>query len=692
MMISNNNNKDYEKPTQPSQSTIDYVQSLIESKLRQPFTSIDLTKTILTSIQTTNTKIKNNQLQDTKIPTSIRDYIQCLRYVFPTLLKPIKLRVLVSLLGFIPFIFDHHHHHNNTHEKEEKQQLINEIQSFLLHVSSSYQATKDDDKWMKIMSSIIHGKFYALIQNHNDLKKSHDEIKDNDILLAPPQIDIVFKKGIDKIISTITDNAQYAFELRLEAENKYMPNDKNTTSSTEQDDEKVMETFIDSFQIGTDVQPYYVPYHYKLCSSKLIFHDSIYSELNDRCDFQMATLPPLPTSTNNSDINGFDIGSCHILQLDELNDLQKAQEESKELEAIRIANERKINNTVVNMKITNRTSLPSSRENVMTNQKSSNGNTVDTASLMMRVKPSSTTSTTTKAGMIASSNTVTGGKTRKAGFGRGAAANSVGGKSLSIPSSGNSRSAMAAKALMRGRTGLVKPSSTITKQSLSTTSASRMAASRANKTKMKMIDVNEVQGLKKEGEERQKIYEEETRESRKRKIMERAAANGLVAKKRWGQPSSGTSPQENSDIKKEDDDNDHEKNVKRAKVGDESSSSSTPNIPTTMSLNQQVSVDDSNQQHPQQYQQQELMNQQNQMNWQQLLENSNKLSPEDRARVQQFFTTRINPTPDVRIYKTKLHEEKFIDPDTQQTVKETYYIELDYDTFGYKKVRKIKKK
>ena len=74
------------------------------------------------------------------------------------------------------------------------------------------------------------------------------------------------------------------------------------------------------------------------------------------------------------------------------------------------------------------------------------------------------------------------------------------------------------------------------------------------------------------------------------------------------------------------------------------------------------------------------------------MEKSNKLSDEDRHRVIQFFNNRVNPTPDIPVYKTKLHEEKFIDPATQLTVKETYYIELDYNTFGYKKVRKIKKK
>ena len=81
-----------------------------------------------------------------------------------------------------------------------------------------------------------------------------------------------------------------------------------------------------------------------------------------------------------------------------------------------------------------------------------------------------------------------------------------------------------------------------------------------------------------------------------------------------------------------------------------------------------------------------------QQSWRQLLDKSNKLSSEDRFRVEQFFNDRFNPTPGVMVYKMKLNEEKTLDPETGQIVKETLYLELDYDTFGCKQLRKIKKK
>ena len=75
-----------------------------------------------------------------------------------------------------------------------------------------------------------------------------------------------------------------------------------------------------------------------------------------------------------------------------------------------------------------------------------------------------------------------------------------------------------------------------------------------------------------------------------------------------------------------------------------------------------------------------------------LLSKSNKLSSADRSRVERFFSDRFNPTPDQMTYKMKINEERSTDAETGQSTKETLYLELDYSTFGYKKTRKIKKK
>jgi len=81
-----------------------------------------------------------------------------------------------------------------------------------------------------------------------------------------------------------------------------------------------------------------------------------------------------------------------------------------------------------------------------------------------------------------------------------------------------------------------------------------------------------------------------------------------------------------------------------------------------------------------------------QQDWKEMLESkSNRLSAEDRFRVQQFFVDHYNPTPDQPTYKMKLHEERSTDPKTGVPVKETYYLELDYNTFTSKQSKKTKR-
>mmetsp|Transcript_21870 Transcript_21870/g.51372 ORF Transcript_21870/g.51372 Transcript_21870/m.51372 type:complete len:288 (+) Transcript_21870:1035-1898(+) len=82
-----------------------------------------------------------------------------------------------------------------------------------------------------------------------------------------------------------------------------------------------------------------------------------------------------------------------------------------------------------------------------------------------------------------------------------------------------------------------------------------------------------------------------------------------------------------------------------------------------------------------------------QLNWQQLLrEKSNKLTPQDKLRIQHFFETRTNPTPDQQlVYKMKLHEERGTDARTGKQVKETYYLELNYQNFTSKQSKKVKR-
>ena len=86
--------------------------------------------------------------------------------------------------------------------------------------------------------------------------------------------------------------------------------------------------------------------------------------------------------------------------------------------------------------------------------------------------------------------------------------------------------------------------------------------------------------------------------------------------------------------------------------------------------------------------------------WQSLLrDRSNKMSSEDKLRVRQFFTTTnaaersslLLPSEGGPVYKMKIHEERGKDPATGQEIKETFYLELNYDTGTSSQSKKVKR-
>lgn len=226
-----------------------------------------------------------------------------------------------------------------------------------------------------------------------------------------------------------------------------------------------------------------------------------------------------------------------------------------------------------------------------------------------------------------------------------------------------------------------------------------------NKSKMKMIDVAEVQGLTQEHKERDdKQTQEQKMSARKRKIMEKAKGIKKAKTTDTHEQPLTTPPATTSDIMP------GAASQKPAQSGEVLQATAAAAL---LAYQQQTTgsalVSNGSSGAPPQHQQVPALATPSanippplaaapatasappKQDWRQLLEKSNKLSAEDRFRVKQFFIDRFNPTPDVPIYKMKLHEEKTADP-SGQTVKETLYLELDYNTFGFKKLRKTKKK
>mmetsp|Transcript_23948 Transcript_23948/g.36469 ORF Transcript_23948/g.36469 Transcript_23948/m.36469 type:complete len:752 (-) Transcript_23948:108-2363(-) len=723
----------------------------IEKKLRQPFTALELPK----SLSTTTTSNSGNGGANANLTPY--QFISNLQECFCLMSKPIQLRCLIGLLGFEPDVAKLY--------EDDPDDFDQALRNFL----EAYKAEKRDDNWVQTMSGIISGKLFRNDKGE-DLNSSTNG---NGILESSGRnktADNIIKRATESIIKSITEASSDALKSRNQAEVSL-----TTSASSTEEDEKQMEILLDSFQIGTDMKPHYVPWCFRLCEEKLV--TGALPEIEERCDFIVNE-------------------EAAILKVDERLDRKKAEEEKKEIEQKekmkRLAEERDKLSKKANVsgaKNGNKGTIQMRGVAGSVGRGIASTSKNDAAALMMRSKKKAGINGNQISGRLGGG-TAAGGRPRKAGLGRGAAADAIGGKSLANPMGrlhkpGMARSMLGSASRRKG-----------TNASSGSLGTSSVRATLRNKTKMRMIDVAEVEGLKKEEENRKKVSVEEARENRKRKILEKAAAKGLVSKKKW----SGNQEKNSGNEKKEESasipdvvpaqnqiDVPVSLPINSATTGLVNPDNSTPNVPNNSNndfqpqsygipqqvnqnpvqfnesfkselLQQQIhppaghvhpavsgrdmTMDQppsyriataaqfpprlnasrpvqhlpnqalplhhnmqpsfqaplqhpAHLQHPaqqplQQYQtpipQQELI----QQNWQELLLKSNKLKTDDRYRVEHFFTNRYNPTPEISIYKMKLNEEKNFDATTNQTIKETLYIELDYTTGRFKTLRKLK--
>jgi hypothetical protein len=248
----------------------------------------------------------------------------------------------------------------------------------------------------------------------------------------------------------------------------------------------------------------------------------------------------------------------------------------------------------------------------------------------------------------------------------------------------HTRKAGAAQALLTKsrRPGGAAPS--LSSTSTSATTAGRAMKYGASRSKMKMLDVSEVQGLTKEHQERDNV---DNRTVRKRKLMEAAAAKGLVKKAKLNSENvSQTDPEITPPVT----------TPPVALPAAHVAPVTKPALEATAAAAALLAYQSQNNPVPSSVSASDVpessANDASNSNWDQLLERSNKLAPEDRERIRQFFVDRTNPTPNAPVFRIKLHEERTTEPGSGVQVKETLYLELDYNTFGFKKLKKTKKK
>ncbi len=588
---------------------------LIESRLRADWTSPDLSRIISSQGSTSSRSGAGNALTTLPSgnPSSPSKFLRLIKKVFHLAAKPIKLRALMSVLGLesdrsvlsppnpsslIGASYPMSSQDDPAEDLDGKK--TDKIVWELLQ-----KAEVDDDEWVRVVAGILRGMMFKSFGTDAEPVNffEHSSCRGS---IAEDEL----KKITNEIIQNVSDAAKEATVEKGDATRS-----SNDESKDGPSDRK--EGTLSHFLIGKDSCPSFVPLRYSLLPKDTIRH--ILPEADDN-----------PHYKANMDAS--------IFKIDAEIEQKRAEEESKE------------------------TNLQ--KRTTFTNGKSSIASAGKVAAVGGR--PTNGNPATNGAGNRAGTAMLAGraGRGRFSnGLGRGGRGGRDSGASLFLPSTrltaagGRGIRGRGGRGTLAGRSGtlsrLTGAGRGVTAAAGKTPLARRVPGSKqallnsargtGGASKMKMIDVSEVQGLSSAQREREQLS---TKEARKRKLMEDAKASGLRKEKKG-----------------------HDLNV-----GATNSVAGTNNAQSSSEGRQ---------------------------SWESLLEKSNKLSNDDRQNIRLFFENRTmhppNPlsrpaaTDEFGVWRCKLNEEKQTS-ETGEMVKETLYLDLDYNTLGYKKTRKIKKK
>eukprot|EP00956_Cyclotella_meneghiniana_P028196 scaffold64965_cov79-Cyclotella_meneghiniana.AAC.14 len=576
---------------------LDLFLSLIESRLRADFTSIDLTRLISTQGVSSRGTAAASALPSGNA-SSPRKFLRLICKVFHRAAKPVKLRMLMSVLGLdSDRMIDaqcKQVQYDEEHDVQERK--TDEIVWQLLE-----QAEHDDEKWVRVVAGILKGIMF---------KSSYrQEVEDVNYYADPKCRGETAETELRKVSGNILKSVQDAHSAGMV---KLSQAESSATVDDETSDQR--RTGLNSLLLCKDACPTFIPYRYSLLPAETI-----------------KTIVPDVDMNNHFTANM----DASLFKVDAEVEEKRAEEEGKELQ-LQIQRNVAPSNTVTSGK-------------------------------------GSTASTTGGRGPIDAipagrmrgrfSNTAGRGGDRgsslflKASGGHAAAAGrmNVAGRSGSLGRLGG-RSGTAGRlsgAAGRGRATALVGQTAVHRRAPVRSMLNSSSRGGSDASKMKMIDVTEVQGLTRAQNEREKLAGM-TKAERRKKLLEDAAASGL-------------------------------RNNKKARVD----TSITANSNSSVEQNGATEANSLHQQNDSQQQTNELGS---------LLEKSNKLSSEDRIAIHEFFSNRasINPHPEGDatgdLWKVKLNEERTTDPTTGENVKETLYLELDYRTRLHKKTKKIKRK
>ena len=601
---------------------LDLFLTAIESKLRGPFSSLDLTKTVTTAA------LRGNNVSEVQ-------YLQQIAQVLNKSEKIIQMRVLIGLLGLDP----------EPEMNEVIFSLLRQAQGKGEDTMDREDLTEEEklaqryEEWVRVVSGLIQGVMYK--KDDNDETKNYGE-----------EAQGLLDATCDEVMKQIEKLAQQVERQQEE----------------EEDDEEKTSSDIDTSLKAADVDPMMAPYRFSLLNPKML-KDSL-----------PEALEPNPHFAVNEDVD--------VLNMDAKQEEIKAQEEADyALQKQQVIQKAGATSS-------QRTSAPERRV-VMPGQGSGSNMA---AKKKAAARPKSSLFITRKPPAASAAAKRTGLHVRK----KGAAMGLVGKGRQLQGTAGVSGVGGGAMRLGGGRA--LKASA---------------HSGGAPRSKMKMIDVSEAADLAKQQQETPAIKDRTKKlTSLKRKAPGAAGrptanktarlGNSAVAASKSNALSQDSKPAASAPAgqKEAPEPSGESANALAAAAltkyqtqmagetneqnrnGSAQDSTASALAAAALTKYRTQTSDTAQNQPPQQ----RRPSQPRQLNWQQLLQDkSNKLTDDDRDRVRLFFENRTNPSPGESVVKMKLHEERSTDPETGQPVKETYYLELNYNTFTSKQSKKVKR-
>jgi len=690
-------NNDVEQQTQDmnidnidDNEDLDAFLVLLESRLRADFTSPDLSRIISSQGTSSSSANRGGGTALSTLPSgnisSPTKFIRLIYKVFTKAGKPIKLRSILSVLGLdddatverdsnggMSSFATSSNFNNNTNNKDDDSNELQDRKTDEVVYKLLTKAEEDDEKWVRVIAGIIKRIMFSKPSDTttNIPKEKSNEKKES-------ESDKQLRKIITNILSSINKTSIQAEQRYNEAKLKlYKQIDEESTDEIEvQQKQSAASNTLSTYLIGSDLYPTYVPLRYTLLPNPSTIN-SIIPNVNRNVHF-----------TSNMNAN--------VLKVDAEVDVKRAEEEGKEMLSVQQKQQ------VSAVTATNGNGVGGRGTGGRTTHQTGGG-----AVLVgrMRGRFSNTagrgSTTTSGSSLFRPSTTGRGSAAGRMGVGGGRAGriSGRGGGRLGVGRTGGRVGSLARLTGGRGTTtGRGSMSAPLQRRVpgaaraiLNSTSGrgrggtiSGKSSSGGEKTKMKMIDASEVEGLTRQANEKEKTSNmtsvQARKLERKRKLMETAKASGLRGREKKIAKTEA---------------------VEVATTGnDQATKSSTSGGGTDASQNESTNVTAASQQvQPQQ--------QPPSAAYISLLEKSNKLTPEDRQTILLFFQNRNPIQPGLRppslslppgadestgIFKVKLNEEKTFDESTNENVKETLYLELNYKTLGFKKTRKIKRK